>query len=73
MRGSARNDLLADLGIQHTRCFANLDAALSVDAGPRLGGTPAPFSSLLPVWNKAEVLGPLLRILRFIHFIGERA
>lgn len=51
-----------------------LDVTLSIHAGPRPGRTPLPaFSSLLPVWDKAEVLGPLLRILQFIHCIGEKA
>lgn len=30
-----------------------LDVAPSIRAGPRPGGTPLPFSSLLPVWDEA--------------------
>jgi len=50
-----------------------LDVAPSIHVGPRHPPHPHPSSSLLPVGDKAEVLGPLLRILLCIHCIGERA
>lgn len=73
MRGSAQNYLLADLGIQDIWYFANPGCGPKHSCGSQAPPHPHPFSSLLPVWDKAEVLGPLLRILLCIHCIGERA
>lgn len=44
------------------------DVAPSIHVGCGPGGTP--YSSLLPLWDKAGVLGPLLGILQFIHCTG---
>lgn len=44
------------------------DVAPSIHVGRGPGG--APYSSLLPLWDKAGLLGPLLGILQFIHCTG---
>lgn len=74
MWGSVPTHPLTDLGIQDTWYFANPGRGPEHSCGSQARQDPLPtFSSLLPVWDKAEVLGSLLRILQFIHCIRERA